>query len=278
MSRQQPGPRWFGTLLFVPLLLATAWLLTRPLLLLGWQGTDLGLLVNLVAILLFLGSLPGRLRSTWGTVEPWQRLGLGTPLRQSLPAFGHGLLAAAALLTGLTVVLLLLGQVQWSGATDSLKLLNAVALLGVGFVEELLFRGWLWGELRLQLSATAALHTQAVVFSLVHVFGVVNVAADQRLVFLLGLLPGLYILGLVQATQRRRDGGSLAGAVAFHGGLVGGWFALQSGLLVFSPHMPLWLLGPGGSNANPIGGVLGWCGLLHRLWTQRHWLKEQGIP
>lgn len=278
MSRSQPAPRWWGTLLFVPLILAAAWLLTRPLQFLGLHGANLGVVVMLVALLLLLVGLPWRLRRVWGSAEPWRQLGVAAPLRQSLPMFGHGLLAAAALLVGLTMVLLLLGQVQWSGQTNSLVLLNAAALLGVGFAEELLFRGWLWGELRLQLSSTRALHGQALVFSLAHVFGVANVPAEQRLAFLLGLLPGVYILGLVLATQRRRDGGSLAGAVAFHGGLVAGWFLLQSGLLTFADPMPLWLIGPGGRNANPLGGLLGWIGVLHRLWTHRRWLKEQGIP
>lgn len=278
MSRSQTGPQWWGTLLFVPLVLAAAWLLTRPLLLLGLDGTDLGVVVMVVALLLLIVCLPWRLRRVWGSTAPLRQLGLAEPLRQSLPMYGHGLLAAAALLVGLTVVLLLLKQVQWSGATSGPLLLNAVALLGVGFAEELLFRGWLWGELRLQLSPTRALHGQALVFSLAHVSGVANVPADQRPAFLLGLLPGLYVLGLVLAIQRRRDGGSLAGAVAFHGGLVAGWFLLQSGLITFADPIPLWMLGPGGRNANPLGGLLGWIGVLHRLWTQRRWIKEQGIP
>ncbi|MEC9452159.1 MAG: CPBP family intramembrane glutamate endopeptidase, partial [Cyanobacteriota bacterium] len=54
--------------------------------------------------------------------------------------------------------------------------------------------------------------------------------------------------------RRRLDHGSLWGCVGLHGGLVGGWFALQSGLIQFSPQSPLWLTGPGD---NPLGGVVG---------------------
>jgi hypothetical protein len=43
--------------------------------------------------------------------------------------------------------------------------------------------------------------------------------------------------------------------------LVGGWFALLQGGLVLPPESPLWLVGPGGANPNPVGGLLGWLGL-----------------
>ena len=74
---------------------------------------------------------------------------------------------------------------------------------------------------------------------------------------MLGLLLGLTLLGLVLAAQRRLDQGSLWGCVGLHGGLVGGWFALQGGLLQISPSAPLWLIGPGGAHPNPLGGVVG---------------------
>jgi uncharacterized protein len=71
---------------------------------------------------------------------------------------------------------------------------------------------------------------------------------------MLGLLLGLFLLGLTLASRRRLDGGSLWGCIGLHGGLVGGWFALQAGLMAWSPASPTWLTGPGG---NPLGGLVG---------------------
>ena len=71
--------------------------------------------------------------------------------------------------------------------------------------------------------------------------------------------------------QRRADGGLLWGAIGLHGGLVGGWFALQAGLLELLPKAPSWPAGPGGANPNPIGGLVGWTGLAGLLVLLRPW-------
>ena len=89
---------------------------------------------------------------------------------------------------------------------------------------------------------------QALIFSLVHTR--FNLGGWP----MLGLLLGLFLLGIALATRRRLDQGSLWGCVGLHGGLVGGWFVLQAGLLQWSPQAPLWLVGPGG---NPLGGLVG---------------------
>jgi membrane protease YdiL (CAAX protease family) len=140
-------------------------------------------------------------------------------------------------------------------------------VLGVGFAEELLFRGWLWGELKLQLTPWRALLAQAGLFALVHPW--FRLEGGQAM----ALLAGLFLLGVVLALQRRADGGLIWGAVGLHGGLVGGWFALQNGLLQVSPAAPAWLMGPGGANPNPIGGIVGLAGLLTLLWIRGRWLS-----
>ena len=267
------GPRWLGTLLFVPLLLAVAWLLTRPLLWLGTDPGDVELLVSLAAFVLLLGALPLRLRRVWGVTHPWRCLGLNAPLGRSISALIHGLLDAALLLLGLSLLLLVLGQARVGDGLTLGQTVNAVALVGVGFAEELVFRGWLWGELQLRLAWGQAAVAQAVVFSLLHT------RFDQGWVVPLGLLPGMFLLGLVLAGQRSKDGNLLAGAVGLHGGLVAGWFALQSGLLSLEPAIPAWLMGPNDNpvaafpNYNPIGGLLGWLGLIQLLRLRWHWLR-----
>ena len=85
------------------------------------------------------------------------------------------------------------------------------------------------------------------------------------------MLGGLLLLGLALALQRRADGGALWGAVGLHGGLVGGWFALQAGPLQLASTAPAWLAGPGGAAPNPIGSLPGWIGLALLLWVRRRW-------
>ena len=259
---------WWGTLLYVPLLYGAGWLSSRPLTLLfqGWRPDQLDLAGVAIALLLLVVTLPWRLRQAWGCPSPWRTLGVVVKPALGLQAFLRGLLKALALLGGVLIVLLVSGQARWLGGLGLSQLLNALSLvLGVGFAEELLFRGWLWGELELLAGKRRALGLQAAIFALVHPW--------YRLPGLeaVALLIGLVLLGLALALQRRADGGLLWGAVGLHGGLVGGWFALQHGLLQISATTPAWLIGAGGSSPNPIGGLLGWVGLAALLWGRRRW-------
>ncbi|MFO7629589.1 MAG: CPBP family glutamic-type intramembrane protease [Prochlorococcaceae cyanobacterium] len=261
-----PRPHWLGTLLYVPLLYGLGWLLARPLAWLApaWRPDQVNLAGAAIALLLLVCTLPLRLRRVWGETLPWRRLGLAVGWRAGLRSFSRGLLKALLLLGLVVTVLLLGGQARWQGSISTGTAANTLALLlGVGFAEELLFRGWLWGELELQLPERAALLLQAALFGLVHPwYRMPGLGA-------VGLLGGLVLLGLALALQRRADHGALWGAVGLHGGLVGGWFALQAGLIELAVAVPDWLEGPGGPQPNPIGGVLGWLGLLALLLARR---------
>jgi membrane protease YdiL (CAAX protease family) len=261
-----PRPHPLGTLLYVPLLYGLGWLLARPLGWLAptWRPDQVNLAGAVLALLLLLLSLPLRLRRCWGEARPWRRLGVNVGWAAGLRALAGGAATALLLLSGVVVVLLLSGQAHWQGLASPAVLANGLALLlGVGFAEELIFRGWLWGELSLELAERPALVLQAVLFALVHPWMRLPPAGA------LGLLGGLTLLGLVLALQRRGDGGALWGAVGLHGGLVGGWFILQAGLIELVATAPAWLAGPGAPHPNPIGGALGWLGLLSLLTLHR---------
>ena len=171
---------------------------------------------------------------------------------------------AAGLLTVITSVVLLEGSGDWRGEVDATQLTNAVLLcLGVGVAEELIFRGWLWAELNQMLGSRRGAVAQASIFSLVHTRFNLGLGA------MAGLLIGLFLLGLVLASQRLSDRGSLWGCIGLHGGLVAGWFLLQNGLLQLSPDTPSWLVGPGGNSPNPLGGLVGISSVLVLLLIQR---------
>lgn len=267
------GPRWSGTLLYVPILYGLGWLLVRPLagLAPALRPDQVDLAGAVVALVLLLLTLPLRLRRAWGESQPWRALGVRAPLPAVLGTFGRGLLRALALLALVVVALLASGSGRWIGPAglEGGEVLNALALvLGVGFAEELVFRGWLWGELQRQMAPRGALLLQAALFALVHPWSQAGGLGS------VGLLGGLLLLGLTLALVRRDDGGVLWGAVGLHGGLVGGWFALQAGLVELLPSAPPWLAGPGGSQPNPIGGLVGWIGL-GGLLVLRGYLKKR---
>ena len=260
---------WLVSLLYLPARMAAGWLLTRPLGILapGLRPDQVNLAGSVVALLLVLATLPSWLRRHWHEPHPWVRLGVAAPLGPLARAMVRGLLKALLLLALVVAGLALAGQVRPGPGVSIGQVVNGLALLlGVGFAEELIFRGWLWGELALWIGNGRALLAQALIFSFVHPWPL-----EQGLLALLALKGGLLLLGVALALQRRADGGLLWGAVGLHGGLVGGWFLLQAGLLDVLPNAPAWLAGPGGASPNPIGGLMGWLGLGGLLWVRRRW-------
>ena len=242
---------WLNTLLYPAVLVA---------IFLGFQALGVApALAALPALLALLVSLPLRVKNLWKEKQAWVSLGVVAPSRKdALKALLRGLIKAVLLLLVLCIGLFLSGQLKWQPQISAGLLLNGLALgLGVGFAEELLFRGWLLGELEFRFASKAwgksiALVLQALVFSLAHT------RFNLPLASLLGLLGGLTLLGLALGLQRRADAGLIWGAVALHGGLVGGWFVLNQGLI-------------GQQEGNPIGSWLAWIPLLLLIWVRRRW-------
>jgi len=258
------GPRWWGTLLLLPALVAVGWLLVRPLPLVlpGLRPDQVDLLGTLVSFALLVQVLPRRLRRVLGQEHPWRTLGVAGPGPAVLASLARGLAVALLLLLLVGAGLLLSGSASLGQAATVGQSVNALALLlGVGFAEELIFRGWLLEELTRLTDRRRALVLQALVFALVHPwFGVEGWGRGP-------LLAGLVLLGLVLALRRRCDGGLLWGAVGLHGGLVGGWFLLSQALLELRPGAVAWLSGPG-QPPNPVGSVTGLAslGVLAVVW------------
>ena len=270
-------PAWLPTVLFIPLLYALGWLTAVPLMLFGLPAAQLSLTGTVLSFVLFLLLMPRWATLRWSAERPWVALGIcrTNPQEQPAPAAAllKGLITAAGLLTVITSIVLIGGSGEWRGEVDGTHLTNAVLLcLGVGFAEELIFRSWLWAELNRMMGSRRGALAQASIFSLVHTRFNLGLAAMS------GLLIGLFLLGMVLAIQRQADQGSLWGCVGLHGGLVAGWFLLQSSLIQLSPNAPLWLVGPGGSAANPLGGAVGLISLLILLLIQRTAVAKAARP
>jgi len=141
---------------------------------------------------------------------------------------------------------------NWLGKLSPEILLNSLLLvIGIGFAEELIFRGWLLEELKNQYGLKKALISQALVFSIVHI------GFDMPLWQMFSILFGLFLLGILLAIIRIKDDNSLWGCAGLHGGLVGIWFLMNNGLIEISKEAPIWLVGPGNINTNPLGGLYG---------------------
>ncbi len=269
------GPQWWSTAGYVPLLYVLGYGLSRPLgrIFPQWRPDQVDLAGVIIAIVLLLLTLPWRVRTVWGSPTPWQSIGLAvTPWRALRQVLG-GVLQAIALLAFAAAALLLSAQARWAMVLTPELVLNALVLgLGVGLAEEVLFRGWLWGELTLQVGQRRGLMLQAAIFALLHpwyrVPGLQGVA----------LLGGLLMLGLVLGLRKQADHGSLWGAVSLHGGIVGGWFLVQKAMLAIQPAAPAWWIGPGRGDVNPIGGLVGWLGLIGLLWLQTTGRGRAGGP
>ncbi len=174
-----------------------------------------------------------------------------------------GLELLAGLLIGLFSLLALFvtqgsfGWLVWQMPTIALLrviLEGLLVALGIGFAEELLFRGWLLDELQRDYRANVVLWADATVFALVHGF---------RPQF-----PALLLLGLTLVWAKRsrwdtavgpRDGNQrrdrLGLPMGLHAGLVWGYYIVNVGQLVsYSQQVPLWITG---FDRNPLAGAMG---------------------
>ena len=223
----------------------------------GLPENKISLTGTILSFVFFLLVMPRWAEQRWSAQPAWCALGIQNQGSSRYPSWWAGLLKGLLLATGLLgliVAIILAGRWgQWAGIMNSKDLINSLLLFfGVGCAEEIIFRGWLWNELNFLLKPRNGLLIQAMIFSLVHTR--FNLGPTSTL----GLLIGLFLLGVVLAELRHRNNGSLWPSIGLHGGLVSIWFLLDKGLVNFSSETPAWLIGPGGENPNPIGGIAGW--------------------
>ena len=121
--------------------------------------------------------------------------------------------------------------------------------LGLGFAEELLFRGWLLDELQRDYSRRMALWMNALLYAVLHYI--------KPLAEILRTLPGflgLFLLGLT-LVWAKRSRNRLALPIGLHAGLFWGYYIINVGQLVqYSGKVPDWITGV---DRNPLAGIIG---------------------
>ena len=243
-------PKLLSTIIFMPFLYLFGLILATPLLLIGLDKNNLSLTGTIFTFLIFVISLPKWFEIRWGLKNTWTLLGINkiNRNRNFIFYFMKGFLLSIILLSLILIPIIGTQWGSWSGRTSPEIIINAIVLIiGVGFAEELIFRGWLLEELKNQFGLKKAIIAQASIFSIVHI------GFDIPFWQMTSILIGLFLLGLLLSLIRLKDNNSLWGCIGLHGGLVGLWFITNNGLLDISKDYPKWIFGPG----NPLGGVLG---------------------
>ena len=248
------SPKLLSTIIFIPFLYIVGWVLSTPILLFGVDKESISLIGTIFTFLIFLISLPKWFEIRWGLNQAWKLLGINIIDRKGnfVFYFLRGFLLSTILITLILVLIITTQSGYWIGKISLGTIINAIFLIvGIGFAEELIFRGWLLEELKNQFGLKKAILSQALIFSIVHI------GFDLPFWEMISILTGLFLLGILLSIIRFKDKNSLWGCIGLHGGLVGLWFITNNGLLVISKDPPKWLVGPGSINPNPLGGIVG---------------------
>ncbi|MFM2063831.1 MAG: hypothetical protein RLZZ507_3502 [Cyanobacteriota bacterium] len=121
---------------------------------------------------------------------------------------------------------------------------------GVGFAEELLFRGWLWDELKRDYGSSLATWIDAILFAVAHF-----IKPLEAIIHTLPQFPALVLLGLTQVWGKHWKRGRLGLPIGLHSGLVWGYYIINVGQLTkHSGVVPDWVTGV---NNNPLQGIMG---------------------
>jgi hypothetical protein len=162
-------------------------------------------------------------------------------------------LAIGLLLTfSLFAVQGLFGLVAWQNSDNLPRIIaeGLLSALGVGFAEELVFRGWLLDELQRDYNYRISLWANSLVFALSHFIKPVPAMLGSWPQF-----PGLLLLGLILVWGKRSRQNRLGLSIGLHAGLVWGYYVINIGQLVrYSASVPEWVTGV---NGNPLAGAVG---------------------
>ena len=188
-----------STVIFIPFLYFLGWILASPLIFVGIEKENISLIGTIITFLIFVISLPKWFEVRWKLNNVWELVGIKKTKRYGKSSFYFlkGLLGAISLLLAILIPVVLFKEVIWLGEISIDILINSLLLIiGVGFAEELIFRGWLLEELKNQFGLKKALIFQASIFSIVHI------GFNLPLWQMISILLGLFLLGIFLAFVR----------------------------------------------------------------------------
>lgn len=193
--------------------------------------------------------------AVWRSPLSWSTYGWPglSPLLISVPL---GLLVSGL---GLAIVLGIRAQFGWvswappehrnggMGWRTGATVLGLLALgLGLGGIEEWVFRGWMQTQLQTGFDFWVAAAIASTIFALAHLLWDGPAGGWQQ--------PGLWLLGFVLAMARWADQGSIGLAWGLHGGWIWGLACLDAVLgVVPAGQGPRWLVG---RDQQPLTGLL----------------------
>ena len=146
------SPKLVSTIIFIPFLYILGWIFATPLLLIGLEKVNLSLTGTIFTFYyLFFPSKWFQIR--WGIKNTWELLGINKihGHRNCIFYFMKGFLLSIILIFLIIIPLIGTQWASWLGKISLGTFINTIFLIiGVGFSEELIFRGWLLEELKNQ--------------------------------------------------------------------------------------------------------------------------------
>lgn len=248
--------------LFILMLLGLWLPFALPLYLLGIDPNTVSVITLILLYLEFIGLVRFWGKRIYHQPRLFQRYGLHLNLQSGgllLQGLGWGCLS----LLSLFALEAQLGWLTWSADFQQFPLVIVEGLgvaLGIGFAEELLFRGWLLDELRRDYSPTQAAAVCSGIYAIAHFIKPLSEILRTWPQF-----PGLILLGYILIWVKSANRSSpqqsgvfsenLALPIGFHGGLVWGYYLISvGGKVEYLGRVPDWVLG---IDYNPLAGLMG---------------------
>ncbi|AFY72629.1 CAAX amino terminal protease family [Synechococcus sp. PCC 7502] len=213
--------------------------------------------LGILLYILFVGLIWVWGRKVEGVGRPYYYYGLGRHpegnhyfFLELLAGFGVGFMALFLLME----LQVSWGWLSWQPNIDWISAIGSGVLtgLGVGFAEELLFRGLLLTEMEKDFGTGRSLWLNSSFFAITHF---IKSEPIQVLISRLVQFPGLMLLGMTLVWARRSQNGSLGLAIGLHGGLVGAFYIVNTTSWIRANQVvPEWITGIGG---NPLAGIMG---------------------
>lgn len=154
-----------------------------------------------------------------------------------------------------------LGWLEWQALPQETVIWQgAVVALAIGFAEELLFRGWLWDELRRDYPFRTSLWVNSLLFAALHFIKPLTEVLRTAWQF-----PGLVLLAMIMIRAKGASHDRLGLSIGLHAGLVWGYYLVNVGQWVrYTGQVPPWVTG---IDQNPLMGASGLLCLAGLLWV-----------